>query len=422
MFFFLLKGVFRDRSRFLFPILIVSAGVMLVVFGLAFMNGYIESMIRETARFDTGHVKIVTRAYSEMISLKPYDLGMLNIEQDFHNWQKEYPGLDWVRRISFGAIVDVPDAEGNSLAQGQVMGYAVDLFGSDLEKQFLHLDKALVKGSLPTRSGDILLSDRAFKQLGIELMDTVTLMGSTVYGSMSMTRCRVTGTVSFGVEALDKGGMIADINDMRTFLDMEEGCSEILGLFKTGIYDDRLARAMATQFNAKYSSRDRFAPVMLALTEQGAMGQTLNLMRTPFRYIVVVFILILGIVLWNSGLMNGIRRYGEIGVRLAIGEDKKHVYKSLLLEALAIGSVGSFIGCLGGLALSLWFARHGMDMSSFARNTTIITENVIYPYLTPGTVISGIIPGVASTLLGASLAGIAVFRRQTSQLFKELET
>ncbi len=422
MFRFLLKGVFRDRTRFLFPLLIVSAGVMLVVFGLAFMNGYIESMIRESARFDTGHVKIVTRAYSEMINLKPYDLGMLNIEPDFRKWQQEYPELDWVRRISFGAIVDIPDSTGNSLAQGQVIGYAVDLFDSQLERNFLHLDTALKRGSYPAKSGDVLLSDRAFTQLGLKLGDPVTLMGSTVFGSMALTRCRVTGTVSFGMEALDKGGLIMDLNDARDFLDMEDGCSEILGLYKTGIYDDRKAKALAKSFNASHSSPDRFAPVMLALTEQGNMGQTLSLMRTPFRYIVVVFILILGIVLWNSGLMNGIRRYGEVGVRLAIGEEKRHIYASLLWEALALGVVGSILGCLGGIALSLWFARQGLDMSAFAKNTNILTENFVYPYLTPKTIILGFVPGIGSTLLGAALAGIAVFRRQTSQLFKELET
>ncbi|GAO30143.1 hypothetical protein [Geofilum rubicundum] len=34
----------------------------------------------------------------------------------------------------------------------------------------------------------------------------------------------------------------------------------------------------------------------------------------------------------------------------------------------------------------------------------------------------GFIPGLLSTVAGTMLAGIGIYRRQTSQLFKELET
>lgn len=36
---FVLKGVLRDRSRSLFPILIVAAGAMLTVFFYSYMQG-----------------------------------------------------------------------------------------------------------------------------------------------------------------------------------------------------------------------------------------------------------------------------------------------------------------------------------------------------------------------------------------------
>jgi putative ABC transport system permease protein len=34
----------------------------------------------------------------------------------------------------------------------------------------------------------------------------------------------------------------------------------------------------------------------------------------------------------------------------------------------------------------------------------------------------GFIPGLAATFLGSSISGLGVYRRQTSQLMKELET
>ena len=53
--------------------------------------------------------------------------------------------------------------------------------------------------------------------------------------------------------------------------------------------------------------------------------------------IVVVFLATMFIVLWNTGLMGNIRRYGEIGVRLAMGETKGQVVRSMIGEAAVIG-------------------------------------------------------------------------------------
>ena len=87
---FILKGIFRDRHRWLFPLLIVSVGVIILVFTLSFMEGYKNSFIRQNARFDSGHVKVVSRAYAEMLQQKPYDLAMLDIQDDLKLWKAEY--------------------------------------------------------------------------------------------------------------------------------------------------------------------------------------------------------------------------------------------------------------------------------------------------------------------------------------------
>jgi len=89
----LIKGIFRDSHRWLFPILIVAVGVVILIFTLSFTEGYKDSFVRQNARFDTGHVKVVTRAYAEMLGQKPYDLALLDIEEELKTWKKAYPQL-----------------------------------------------------------------------------------------------------------------------------------------------------------------------------------------------------------------------------------------------------------------------------------------------------------------------------------------
>ncbi len=419
---FLIKGVFRDRHRYLFPLLIVSSGVLIMVFMLALINGYMDSFIRQNAGFETGHLKVVTRAYSELLSQKPFDLGMLDIQDDLQTWKKTFPQLEWVERIHFGALLDVPDADGLTREQGDIVGFGVDLFSPDRERKLMNLDKALVSGRIPKHPTEILLSDNALKRLKLKLGDSVTLIGSDIYGSMAFQKFVISGTINFGVETLDRGAVIADLSDIRTMLDMEGGAGEILALFKSGKYDQKAVNQLRDDFNKKFSDpADEYSPVMLALSDQNNMGILLGTMQNLLGIFSLVFIIILGIVLWNSGLMNGIRRYGEFGVRLAVGESKRHIYWTLILESVIVGFAGSVIGIVLGLLVSWYFNIKGMDVSVFNRNSTLMSEDVIYTYINLQTALSGLIPGVLSTVLGAMLAGVAIFKRQTSQLFKELE-
>ena len=48
--------------------------------------------------------------------------------------------------------------------------------------------------------------------------------------------------------------------------------------------------------------------------------------------------------------------------------------------------------------------------------------NIFYPKVTPSLYFLGFIPGVLATLFGTILAGRAIYKRETAQLFKELES
>ncbi len=420
---FLVKGMFRDRHRYLFPLLIVSTGVFIIVFFQALVQGYMGSFIRQNAGFETGHLKVVTRAYADLSSQKPYDLGFMDLRADLEDWKRAYPELVWAQRIHFGALLNVPDRAGKTREQGEITGFAIDLFSSDAERKRMGLDKGLASGNIPTRPGEILISDKACKRLNLQLGDPITLVGSDVHGAMAAAGFTVCGTLRFGIEALDRGAVIADISDIRTMLDMPGGAAEVLAFLDDGEFDRVRVTEIRDSFNAQFSKADdESAPVMLAMSDQNDLGFLISMMDSIFGIMSFVFILILSIVLWNSGLMNGIRRYGEFGVRLAVGESKHHLFGTLILEAVFIGVVGSLAGILLGVAGSWYFNLHGLDMSVFARNTTLMTEDIVYTELRLKDILASLIPGLLSTILGAALAGQAIFRRQTCQLFKELET
>ncbi|HOH60086.1 MAG TPA: FtsX-like permease family protein, partial [Candidatus Cloacimonadota bacterium] len=250
-----------------------------------------------------------------------------------------------------------------------------------------------------------------------------TLMSSTVFGAMTLRNFVISGTVEFGASSLDRGALVADLQDIREMLDMQDAAGEILAYFKNGEYNVRAATEVMNGFNERYSkATDEFSPQMLRLNDQGNMGPILKMFDYSKLWMSIGFIFVLSIVLWNAGLLNGIRRYGEFGLRLAIGESKSQVYLALTAEAAIVGIVGGLLGILLGLAISLYFNNIGMDMSAYTRSSAMMTENTLYTTITTQAIILSFLPGFVSTIFGAALAGLAIFKRETSQLTKELET
>ena len=418
---FLAKGLMRDRTRSFFPILIIAAGVMLTVLFYSWINGYAMMLIAENARFETGHVKIVTRAYNEMIDQKPYDLGLMNVNEKIEVLASEYPHMHWQPRIYFGGLLDLPDEKGETLSQGEVIGFGVDLFTDSYERDLLNLEEALSKGNLPSKQGEILVSQEIAEKLGININDKVTIIGSTMYGSMAMYNFTVSGMVRFGIQAMDRGAVIVDIADVRLFLDMEDSASEILGFLPK--YNEDTTFEISAEFNEAYSNEDdEFSEIMLPLRTQGQMEFLLSAMDERMGMFIFMFIFVMSLVLWNSGLMNGIRRYGEIGVRLAIGESKGHIYRSLILESFLIGIAATIIGTAIGLVFSYFLQYYGIDISSLMRDAKVIMSATMRAQVTTESYFIGFIPGVIASVTGAVISGIGIYRRNTAQLFKELET
>ncbi len=421
---FLFKGLIRDRSRSLMPLLTVVAGVMLTVLMYCWIRGTETEIIRASAHFSTGHMKIMSRAYAQNEDQIPNDLSYFGVSDLILDLRSEFRDVIWTPRIRFGGLLDVPDEYGETRSQGPVAGLAVDLLSpASPETDILNLDQALTAGRLPEQTGEILLSEEFAQLLGLRIGETATLVSSTMYGSMTTHNFIVVGTVRFGISAMDRGAMLVDITDAQRALDMEDAAGEILGFFDDDIYRDKQAQEMAALFNAQYTDQDdEFSPLMLVLREQGGLDQTLDMASAVSTVVIAIFVVVMSIVLWNAGLMGSLRRYGEIGVRLAIGEEKGHIYRTLIIEALMIGVIGSLLGTGLGVAISYYLQVHGLDISAMLKNASMIISDVMRAQVTPTSYIIGFVPGLLATFMGTAISGLGIYKRQTSQLAKEFES
>jgi putative ABC transport system permease protein len=214
-----------------------------------------------------------------------------------------------------------------------------------------------------------------------------------------------------------------DIADARAVLDMEDAAGEILGWRTAGPFEQKIIDGVAAKFYKLISaSTDDFTPVMKTLREQSEMGNLLDQLGAVNGAVIAIFILAMSLVLWNAGLIGSLRRYGEIGVRLAMGEPKGGVYRAMLAEAVMIGLLGTIAGTAAGLALSYYMQVRGINITGFLKSAAVMLPSTLNSRITPAAYIIGFIPGILSTLIGTAIAGRGIYKRSTASLFKELET
>ena len=424
---FLTKGLLRDRSRSLFPVLVITLTVTLVIFTIGFMQGMLNNLLLDTAVILTGHEKVVTRAYSEESQLMPNDLALIDVDQLIESLEQEYPDFFWSPRITFAGLLDVPDENGETKFQGPVIAFGIDFLNDESRQvEIWELERSLVDGKLPENSNDALISSKLADQLNISAGESVTFIGSTMDNAFTTYNFNVSGTFNLRKGQTDKQMMLVDLSGARLALDMDNAASAIFGFTHSLYYDDETAVALRTDYNnTKSDSLDIFSPFMLALRDGNQMGTMVDISGAMMAIMGGIFLVIVMIVLWNMGLMNGLRRYGEIGLRLAMGESKGQVYRSMISEAVIIGLTGTVVGTGIGLAITYYVQENGIDYTKGIEalsNSSMVMPNIFYAQVTPDLFYIGFIPGVLATVLGTMLAGIAIYKREMAQLFKELET
>ena len=480
---FLAKGLVRDRSRSLFPLLAIIITVTLVIFGIGFMEGAMNNFLQSTAVISSGHVKVVTKAYKKESNQLPNDLALFDTKNIIQTLSDMYPDYFWTPRITFGGLLDVPDENGETKEQAPVFALGIDFFSEKSRQvEIWELEKCLISGRLPKDRDDALVSTKLAKQLGIGSGSSITLIGSTMDNAFTTYNFNVVGTFNLYKGQTDRQMMLVDISGARQALDMEDAASEILGYHNSLYYHDEEAVTIRKYFNITYSdsiaqvlrneeSKDIlsymngwneintieksklpqqrsnalfdnqmydnseewgelsvedpsiYTPTMVALRDGSQLATMVDFSNVALGVMAGIFLVIVMIVLWNMGLMNGLRRYGEIGLRLAIGESKGQVYRSMVNEAVLIGFVGTLIGTILGVSLTYYVQEFGIDYSEAVNQIsgTMVVPNVFYAKVTPELYYIGFIPGVLATVLGTMLAGLAIYKREMSQLFKELE-
>ena len=248
----------------------------------------------------------------------------------------------------------------------------------------------IVEGREPSGEGEAVLDTKTADKAGYEVGDTITLV---MPSDPPQLRATMVGTADFG-GGDSLAGATLTLFDTATAQDLLLGGEDVYNNVAVTAEDDadvgqlrsRIQQDLADGVEAKTGAE-------IAEEGEDAISGALGFFNT-FLLIFAAVALFVGIFLiLNTFSILVAQRTQEMALYRALGANRTQVTRSVMLEALAVGLVGSTLGLVLGLGvaqlLKVAFAAFGLDLGGAGL------------VLRPRTVIVAYAVGVIVTLIAA---------------------
>ncbi len=377
-----LRNVLAHKARLLMTVLAVMLGVAFVSGTLVFTNTISEAQQKSSAKgFDQVDVAVLP------------------------TWEEDRGDtLGKENELTQDVLERAESTEGAASAIGVVTGFAAiadqdgDLIGGGFQSQggnYWRTDDPrypITEGRAPKGADEIALDAKTAERAGYEVGDTVRL---SVDGPVLTPTISAIFTTDDGNVAA--GGSLA-LFDTAT-------AQRLFG--KTGTYDeiDVKAEAGVTQTALK-ASLDKTLPKDATETTTGReladdqaemIASSMSAMKQALLVFAGIALFVGTFIIANTFTMLVAQRTKELALLRAVGASRRQVTRSVLIEALVVGTVAAVTGLVAGIGIGA-----GLRSLMGSLGQTMPDGPLV---VTPGTVGAALVVGVLVTMLAAWLPG-----------------
>jgi putative ABC transport system permease protein len=379
------RNVWRNKRRSLLTVTAIALGLTFNIFMRGIGDGFHEQMVDNSVRAEIGHIEIHRTGYHS-------DPGL----------NKTLPDPQGVAR----AIQSLPDLRGYSLrilggglASTADNSSGVEILGVDpsQERTVTSIQNAIVQGAYleNTAQRPILVGDKLAEHLKAGLGDKIVLMVQAADGSMGAQLFRIAGIFRSGAPEMDNGVVFILRSDAANLFSMSDGISEAAILLNNS------RRVAADLESLKSTLAGQPVEVLPWWQVEPFLQQFITLDDAFFYIIVLILFVVISIGILNTIMMSIFERVREFGVMMALGTKPRQIVRLVVEEACVLGLVGLAAGTLLGAAATLYFARAGINLSSFSAGAAAlgITSSRVFSELTAANLIYSNLAVLAVVLL-----------------------
>ena len=412
-----LRNLGRHRRRTAITAAALAAGIALFIFMDSMLRGMDSESQRNLVWYETGAGRIVSTA--QQVELERPALK--------HEIVEYRPLLAALAERGVAAAPRVRFTGELFFGEGSL---PVRLVGIDpaLDPEVFRLPGSVLPGGEYLENGvpGLLLGAWTADDLEIAVGDFVELRTRTRHGAVQTLELELVGILRSPNPTINRGVGFLPLAVAQLDLDLE-GVTEVsLGTLRT-----RLGRPVPVPVGATLEREIRRLNEDLATAFPGvvAVGWT-ELARDYLAVLesdsavnsIMLFLvfLIAAVGVSNTMLIAVYERIREFGTMRALGMDDAAIRAAMVLEAGAIGLLGSLAGVAAGAAATWWLVTWGIDMSGLYGDMNIgyRVTGIFRGAWNPGIMVAAVIFGVAASMAIALLPARRALKLDVAQCLR----
>lgn len=346
----------------------VFIGVSSMIFMAAASKGMVYSMVNNSIKNFTGHILIRDKRF---VSDPVLENRIAEADRLLTKLEKELPDADIIKRIRLDAVLNTArNTEG------------VSIIGTDIkrEKKVSFIGDAKVEGSLPEKSGDILIGRAMSEKIGLELGKKVIISMQGADGDIASKAYRIKGIFDAGQKQQEERFVFVTFDSASGLLGIKKGATEISVVLPVNDIESDIYSTTAEKLKKVLDEKNS---VMSWREVMPALSSYLDMFDSfMFIWYLVVFIA-MGFGIVNTVLMAVYERVREFGLIRALGVKWTGIFKMVIAETSLMILTGVILGNVIALLLAWYFAVNGLDLTAFSSGADMFgMSRVVYPVVT----------------------------------------
>ncbi|PLX86542.1 MAG: ABC transporter permease [Desulfuromonas sp.] len=341
-----LRNIWRNKRRTLLTVSAMVVSSSLLILALGVFSGMFRDMLASATEQYHGHLVVSARGYQE--------------DRDMFSFLQPGSALEEAIQSTKGLTGASPRLRAFGLVSHTDTSQPAELLGvlPQRERQVTSLaEKTVAGGYLPdSPANGAFMGHGLAEKLGVAPGDELVFLTQAADGSIGNDLLRVTGLFETGDAGHDNSLVLVGLPWLQQVTVMQDRLHEVA----LGVLEPMRAAEIALPLNTRLPEG----------TEALDWGQLLPEMREAIaaydvsRFIVVIILyLATGLGILNTFFMSVMERTREFGILMAMGMRPWRIRTLVLLESLLMGGISLVLGLTLGLAMSLYMAEVGLDLS-----------------------------------------------------------
>jgi putative ABC transport system permease protein len=328
------RNIFRNRRRSAITLLVIVFGSI----GLILFGGYkaqtFYALRESTIRNRLGHLQIYKQGYSTAESQKPLAYALDDVASIRAQVERDPRVKMTAAQITLMGLVSNGDKSETFIATAV-----------EPQKDAQMQSQRITAGTkLPDDEPDCAMIGAGLaKAMHVKPGDYLTLMTTTVAGSLNALDVRVAGIFMTGVKEYDERAVKLPIRGAQLLMQTNKVERLLVFLNNTddtaAVHADLAKRLHGVEFKEWRELASFYASVVALYN--GIFG---------FLGFIVFAIVIFSVA--NTIMMSIFERTREIGTLMAIGTTRSRLWRMFLTEGFAIGVIGAFLGVAAGVVMA----------------------------------------------------------------------